>query len=95
MPCHLLRAFACLALAAVAVLAHAEPDPAAPGATVPPLDYRSPLADYRGAEEQSVESWRDANDTVGRIGGWRTYAREAWEDAPAAPQDGQPHQHMH
>jgi hypothetical protein len=24
-----------------------------------------------------VGSWREANDTVNRIGGWRAYAREA------------------
>jgi len=60
-------------------------DPADPKAVVPPTDYRSAFDAYRKHREQKVESWKDANDNVGRIGGWRTYAREAHQpDPPAA-----------
>lgn len=38
--------------------------------------YRSAFEGYRGFGEQPVESWREANDLVGRIGGWQAYARE-------------------
>ena len=36
----------------------------------------SPWASYRPWRDQAVGDWRQANDLVGRIGGWRTYARE-------------------
>ena len=47
------------------------------------LRYTSPLAAYRKFAEQPVGSWREANDQVGRIGGWRAYAIEAQESTPA------------
>ena len=52
------------------------------------LSYTSPLNGYQAYTEQPVQSWQDANDTVGRIGGWRTYAREARTTEPA--KDGAP-----
>lgn len=53
-------------------------------ADVPALRVRSSFAGYRRLRDESVASWKDANDTVGRIGGWRAYAREAAQpDAPA------------
>lgn len=59
-------------------------DPADPRAAVPRTAWRSSLGDYRRYVEPAANgSWRDANDTVTRIGGWRTYAREALP--PAAP----------
>ena len=47
--------------------------PAAPGR----LGYRSAFDGYRSFSDQPVVSWREANDLVGRIGGWQAYAREA------------------
>ena len=38
--------------------------------------YRSAFDGYRGFTDQPVQSWRKANDDVGRIGGWKAYARE-------------------
>jgi len=55
----------------------ARPDPLDPGAHVPALQYRPSLTPARGAESGKLLGWREANDTVARIGGWRTYAREA------------------
>ena len=40
------------------------------------LAYRSAFDGYRGFTDQPVGSWRKANDDVGRIGGWKAYARE-------------------
>ena len=48
-----------------------------------PLTYRSALENYRPYQAQPVQPWREANDTVGRIGGWRAYARETADAAPA------------
>ncbi len=63
--------------------APARPDPLDPKAAVPALAYRSAFDGYRAATVPEVGSWPQANDTVGRIGGWRAYAREA--TAPATP----------
>lgn len=67
------------------------PDAARPGPTdalaaVPAVIYRSSLASYRRLSAEPGVPWREANETVGRIGGWRAYAREAAapEPPPAA-----------
>ena len=41
------------------------------------LEYVSELGKYQPYADQPVQSWREANDQVGRIGGWRSYAKEA------------------
>ena len=61
----------------------ARPDPLDPKASVPTLRYESSFAQYRRLGEEKPVSWRDANDTVTRIGGWRVYAREAQQPDPA------------
>ncbi|MDP2004853.1 MAG: hypothetical protein Q8K45_04190 [Rubrivivax sp.] len=53
------------------------------GAAVPPVTHTSAFLRYRRLGDTPVGSWRDANDTVTRIGGWRVYTREA--HAPEAP----------
>jgi len=61
------------------------PDPLNAQASVPPLVHESAFTQYRRLTDVPVGSWRDANDTVARIGGWRVYAREAAGSAsPAA-----------
>ena len=49
--------------------------PAAPAAAGR-MGYRSAFDGYKGLTDQPVQSWRESNDTVGRIGGWQSYARE-------------------
>ena len=73
-----------LSSSAVMAQAVARPDPATAAAAVPPLTYESPLVRYRAYADQEVAPWRETNDTAGRIGGWRTYAREAAESAGEA-----------
>lgn len=58
-------------------------DPIDATATVSPLVYRSALTAYRRFADNEPVPWREANDRVGRIGGWRAYAREA--SAPEVP----------
>lgn len=41
--------------------------------------YVSPLRDYRPFADEPLASWREANETVRRIGGWQAYSREAYE----------------
>lgn len=51
----------------------------APSATAAPaaVPFTSALAGYRPFDDTPAANWRQANDEVGRIGGWRAYTREA------------------
>lgn len=55
------------------------PDPLDARAPVAPLPYRSAFDGYHRFTDEPVRSWNEANDTVGRIGGWKVYAREMGE----------------
>jgi hypothetical protein len=59
--------------------------PAPTGAA--PADTPSAFEGYRRFDAQTVAPWRESNDTVGRIGGWKVYAREAQQPdaAPSQP----------
>jgi hypothetical protein len=48
--------------------------------------HPSAFEGYRRFEAQPVTPWRESNDTVGRIGGWKVYAREAQQPGPAPAQ---------
>ena len=63
-------------------------DPVNPVAVAPPVTYRPVFEGYQPYADQAVGNWRDANDTVGRIGGWREYAREV--AAPGEAPSGAP-----
>ena len=76
-----------------AVIAEPRPDPADAAAPVPALKYESPLAGYRALADDKPTPWREANDTTARIGGWRSYAREAREPLPPAPAASAPAGH--
>ena len=86
------------ALSTAALTAHAQPaaraakpDPLDPRASVPTLSYQSSFTQYRRLDDGKPVSWREANDTVARIGGWRVYAREAQQpDPPAAAKPAGP-----
>lgn len=60
------------------------PDPLDPKAQVPSVRYESAFAQFRRGGDDKPMDWREANDTVARIGGWRVYAREAQQPDPAA-----------
>ncbi|MEN9420501.1 MAG: multi-Cu oxidase [Pseudomonadota bacterium] len=78
----------CTAALAAAAQTPASParraDPLDAGASVPAVVYESAFSRYRRAAESKAIPWREANDTAARIGGWRTYAREAQQPDPAA-----------
>jgi len=71
-----------LAQASSAASASKTSPPAAAASAAPasgtsnPLTYRSAFDGYRPFSDQPILSWREANDLVGRIGGWQAYARE-------------------
>ena len=60
-------------------------DPLNPQAQVPAAVYVSPLSTYRRLGEDKRVTWTQANETVNRIGGWRSYAREAQQPDTMAP----------
>lgn len=81
---------ASLAADAPPAVGTARPDPLDARASVPPVTHVSPFQHYRGHRDVQVGSWKDANDTVTRIGGWRVYAREATvPEGAAVPQQPQ------
>lgn len=79
-----------LSIAATAPLAWAQPvasgsnaDPQDAKASVPRVIYQSSLAKYRLFSDEELMSWKETNDNVGSIGGWRAYAKEAQQPEPA------------
>ena len=48
-----------------------------PADSLPLPAYRSALEGYQPYTDKKVGNWKEANDNVGRIGGWREYAKEA------------------
>ena len=75
------------ALCASATLSYAAatPNPDVADSPTPPTQYKSPFKDYRPLGDDKRTPWRDANDEVGKIGGWREYLRESQEANKAAP----------
>ena len=65
-----------------------------------PLAFDSTLSRYKPMTDQKLGSWREANDTVTKVGGWRSYLKESQapdatttppQVAPAAPVVPNPH----
>lgn len=54
-------------------------DPLDARSPVPRLSLRSSLSDYRLHKDAAVGPWRQLNDTVRDVGGWKTYARLSQE----------------
>lgn len=52
------------------------------------VEYRSPIRSYQGFSEPVPVSWKESNELVGRIGGWRAYARESRDGASIKPSLG-------
>ena len=80
----LLFAFLLAAQALAQSPAPTRPDPLDPKAQVPSVRYESAFTQFRRIGDDKPMAWRNANDTVARIGGWRAYAREAQQPDPAA-----------
>jgi hypothetical protein len=68
-----------LALNAPAQTATAPAAPPDAQAQAMPAPYRSALEGYQPYSEEKLVPWKQANDTVGKVGGWRAYAKEAAE----------------
>ncbi len=87
-----LRAAGLLVATAFALPVPAQPAGPAPAAEARaqerPLPYRSAFEGYQPFADQKVAPWQESNDTVGRIGGWRAYAKEAQESQQGQPPAG-------
>ncbi len=91
------RGIPLIALLTAAAFAQAQPqgatarneraDPLDAQVRVPAVTHSSALSSYRRLGDDKRIDWKEANDAVNRIGGWRAYAREAQqpEPAPVAP----------
>ncbi|CAN5896997.1 hypothetical protein BH11PSE8_BH11PSE8_12550 [soil metagenome] len=66
--------------------ASSAPSTSAAPASASPMAYRSVFEGYKGLAEQPLQPWRESNDTVRRIGGWMSYAREG-QGGPVAASD--------
>jgi len=95
---NLSRWLSLLAMSLWVTAAHAQMNPVAPtimGKTqvtkVTPAGFQSAFEGYKPYTEENAGNWVKANDTVGKIGGWRVYAKEAREPEPAK---GMPGSHM-
>lgn len=92
-PAHGLVVFHCLVASSAAL---AQSTPGLPIPAVPTgLDYRSAFEHYVPFSDGPPTSWREANDTVGRRGGWKAHAEEAARpaSAPSPPAHGHGHAH--
>ena len=78
------RAASVTAALSLSGASNAAPDPTDEKNTVPPVLYQSPFRDYKPLGEDKAIPWKAANDEVGRIGGWRAYAKEAQDAAASA-----------
>lgn len=70
-------------------------DPLDAQAKLPVLRYQSAFASYQADTDLSVGSWLQANERVNRIGGWRSYARQAQQAEIAPPQPASHAKPMH
>lgn len=69
----------------VAQPAHGLAPASSPQPNGPELSYVSPISTYKAYEPQTIQPWKEANDNVGRIGGWRAYARETSPNPTTSP----------
>lgn len=79
-----LLAAASIAQAQGAARAAERADPLDPQARVPALTPPSSLAGYRRPGDDKPVPWKEANEAVQRLGGWRAYARETQQPEAAA-----------
>ena len=63
----------------------AKADPLDPAASTPAAAHRSALSGYQRTRDDKLLPWKQANDEVARIGGWRSYARETAQPTDAKP----------
>ena len=67
------------------------PAQTSPAPASSPVEFRSSFEGYQPYTEEKIINWKEANDRVGRIGGWRAYAKEAQQPSGgSAPPEAKP-----
>ena len=59
------------------------------------LVYESSFQNYQRYSASEIQAWRQANDIVKDIGGWREYAKEIAEDSDTKPSSANPSHGAH
>jgi hypothetical protein len=59
------------------------------------LVYESSFQNYQRYSASDIQTWKQANDTVKDIGGWREYAKEIAQDADTKPSSANPSHGAH
>jgi hypothetical protein len=49
---------------------------------------------YQGWRDEPLQDWREVNERVGEIGGWRTYLRESQQDGDGSDSGQGRHDHQ-
>jgi hypothetical protein len=66
----------------------------ASGAETAEKSAPTPFANYQGWRDEPLQDWREVNDRVGEIGGWRTYLRESQQDGDGSDSGQGRHDHQ-
>lgn len=74
-----------LTVSAAVQAAESPPAESAHPALAPPFD------EYRNFRDEPLADWRQANERVNEVGGWRTYLRESNPDGGSAGHDRHGH----
>jgi hypothetical protein len=59
------------------------------------LVYQSSFQNYQRYSAADIQTWKQANDTVKDIGGWREYAKEIAQDPDTNPSSANPSHGAH
>jgi len=59
------------------------------------LVYESSFQNYQRYSASDIQTWKQANDTVKDIGGWREYAKEIAQDPDTKPSSANPSHGAH
>ena len=59
------------------------------------LVYESSFQNYQRYSASDIQTWKQANDTVKDIGGWREYAKEIAKDTDTKPSSANPSHGAH
>ncbi|MFM9990791.1 MAG: hypothetical protein ACKVOY_05095 [Burkholderiaceae bacterium] len=59
------------------------------------LIYQSSFQNYQRYSASDIQAWKQANDAVKDIGGWREYAKEIAQDPDTKPSSANPSHGAH
>jgi hypothetical protein len=84
--------FSCLQLSSAFAQSAIKPED--PKAEKPvELVYQSSFQNYQRYSASPIQSWKQSNDTVKDIGGWRAYAKEITQEQNPKPSNPPTHSH--